>query len=576
MSLLSPSQAADIKEYTYGLTLLWVAVDHRWYRKFTRKFESFFDRLILVDSGTAGAAQLNQLNPDILILCSPLPDMESLDFLRQLPESPNRIPSIVCSDSISMDFVTASVNLGVSRFLTTTATPDETLLAIGALAREIFAKRALSTLVNQEMELLRYRTRYHSQQQEMALRKEQHLLRNDLPGGMVELGLGETRSPWFVGIIHTPHDIMCGDAYMVRRLDSGDLLLFLVDAMGSGLSASLTAVSATSCLNFLVDLYERENRFVFHRLVDCFLAHCRTLLLDDEVISFGFIHVQQSTLQGTCALFALPPLQIIADDGTVSAIRGVNPPVTNLSDNWKLQRIDLSTAQGIVIHSDGVTDAEISADTLYGERLPADIRDTFFAAELYERFKQRVKNRDDDATCIRLSGFKPAQPFYTLTISNPSCCKISDSLRQFEESLQIIPASHDWKESLVLAVGEALMNALEHGCLGMGGVHKQQLISDGRYDQALNQIATAESITISAQQVRLGIHTAIIVEIRDSGRGFNVKEMLSASASNNNFQGRGKSIIRSMVNHMSYNFEGNAICLIKYLEAGEHNHGNKK
>jgi len=416
------------------------------------------------------------------------------------------------------------------------------------------------------MELLRYRTRYHSQQQELAVRKEKHLLRNDLVGGLLMLKNGNTISRWFIGITHKPHDIMCGDAYIVRQLESGDLLLFLVDAMGSGLSASLTAVSATSCVNFLIDLYEREERFDFNRLVDCFIAHCRTILLDDEVISSGFIHFDVSSDSCNAALFGLPPFVVTSADGAVATVRGKNPPVTNITENRQRQSIFINSCNGLIIHTDGLSDAETADGVLFSERLFTDVEETFTANELFERFKKNVKNREDDMTFIRLGRIPVCEPFFRHFIQDPSCSDISIAVNNFEKSLlQFYDLGSGWIESILLALNETMINALEHGCLGMGGAKKQQLIANEEYDAALSQKAYSSHILLTAEHHIIGKRAAIILFVEDSGSGFNLKEVLSQKATKNDFQGRGRIVIASMIDQLTYNYNGNTACLLKYL-----------
>lgn len=567
MSDLTQSQADDIKEYTYGLNLLCVSSNQDPCYQFVDRYGSFFRQISLASSAAEGFELFSQNLPDLIIVSHPLPDCDTFDFLGRFPEHPNRIPSIIHIDFVDLEFVSKALNLGVSRFIPKSRTPEDTLLAIRDLARDIFARKTLSTLLNQEMELLRYRTRYHSQQQELALRKEQHLLRNDLSGGLLLLEKGEGEfSRWFLGVVHKPHDIMCGDSYIIRQLSSGDLLVFLVDAMGSGLSASLTAVSATSCVNFLIDLYERENRFDFQRLVDCFISHCRTILLDDEVISFGFMYFGASSGVCNCALFALPPLLVTTSDGAVIKIRGENPPVTNLTQQWKSQFITLDSCNGLMLQTDGLGDAETVNSGLFSERLIYDLEETFTAGELLERFRASVKKRDDDMTFVRFSKISECKPFFNHLVSDPTCSDITAAMDAFELSLQSqIHADPEWNESMIVAVGEAMINALEHGCLGMGGGKKQQLIISEKYDHALSQKAYSSQIELTAEYHVIGKRAAIIVFVADSGEGFNVRNVLATEPSRNDFQGRGKAVISSMVDHLSYNCKGTTACLLKYL-----------
>ena len=54
-----------------------------------------------------------------------------------------------------------------------------------------------------------------------------------------------------VDFLYQPLDVMSGDAYCARRIDKSSTFYLMVDGMGKGLSASLTAMIMTSFVNHI-------------------------------------------------------------------------------------------------------------------------------------------------------------------------------------------------------------------------------------------------------------------------------------------------------------------------------------
>jgi Serine phosphatase RsbU, regulator of sigma subunit len=58
---------------------------------------------------------------------------------------------------------------------------------------------------------------------------------------------------WHAEICYIPLDILSGDSYSIREVSDGKVMFFISDAMGKGLSASVTSILSTSFINHLID-----------------------------------------------------------------------------------------------------------------------------------------------------------------------------------------------------------------------------------------------------------------------------------------------------------------------------------
>ena len=78
---------------------------------------------------------------------------------------------------------------------------------------------------------------YNSYQEDLTFAKELNILRNDFYYQMID-----SSHVTLVDFLYQPLDLISGDAYTARRIDNHRTFYLIVDGMGKGLSASLTAM----------------------------------------------------------------------------------------------------------------------------------------------------------------------------------------------------------------------------------------------------------------------------------------------------------------------------------------------
>ena len=559
---------SDVLEYAAELTLLYVE-DEILTRSITElRFSRLFKRFMVAVNGREGLDMALSEKPDLIMTDYLMPEMDGLEMVRLLRESGSRIPVVLVTSSIDDEVLSQAINLGVSKFISKPINFRTLRDVFRSVAQEIVSTKIFEQNRRQEVELLRYEKRYHSQQQEMAHNKEKHLLRNDMQwSSMVSDSAG---SRWFMDISHRPLDIMCGDGFMVRRLANGDVLVFVIDAMGSGLSASMTSMCSTACLNFLFDLYEHEQRYDFGRLVKLFLSFSHTVLLKNEVLSCGFLNFHSDTSQVDAALFALPPLLVRHTDGRVTKIRGLNPPISLFLNEYESQQLDLAGIDSLLLCTDGLTDAETTDGRPYRINLPDDFSATYFGWELEQLFDGRVLGRNDDTTFIRINRIDAGSSYSEFFSVTEGINAANRALTWIESRCHTLNGelSETCLTEIITAATEIVMNAYEHGCLGLDTADKVQLMNDGGYEAFLAAAVSDDSsgftVDISSKTVSAD-RTLLVLTVTDSGKGFNFLEYVLTSTSNSSPCGRGMRLIRKYADAMFYNQRGNSLCLLKYL-----------
>lgn len=121
------------------------------------------------------------------------------------------------------------------------------------------------------------------------------------------------------------------------------------------------------------------------------------------------------------------------------------------------------------------------------------------------------------------------------------------------------------------AIYELLMNAIEHGNLGIGCEEKAKLIADGKWKEELaRRLALPEN---AKKELEIALeYTAqeCILTITDQGEGFAWKEVLERQIPAKQPNGRGLHIaFNAAFSHISYNPKGNQVkCVARDLRCG--------
>lgn len=544
-----------LAQYTQDLTLLYVEDDPVSQLIIKNLLGDQFKRVLQAEDGHEGLRLYAKEHPDLILSDLAMPRLDGIGMLREIRKTDPKTPVVLMTASLDHMELTEAINLGVSKFV---AKPlDHKLLrrSLLSVTREIAVERLARQAQAQEMELLRYRDRYHSRQQELAQRKEQHINRNELQGLLLPAGL----SGGFVAeLLHQPKDIMSGDSYALR-LSNGQPFLLIADAMGSGLSASVTSMLATSFFNHLLDDCSCH-AFSLEQVVRKTTSYIQHNLLDDEVFSclFATLHLEENTLE--LAAFGFPPLLLVRN-GELAVLRGDNPPLSAFSPPPRLRRLPLDGITDLLICTDGLTDA-LAGDQPYRHRLGTDLATTCGVADLWERFTEACPSDDDDCTLIRLTHCGQASQ---RTLFERSCPGDLRSIAALQQEVVAFwtdaGVGKTEREQLELAVGELLMNALEHGCLGLGSAKQEYLLS-GRYEELITAAnESSGTITLRCSIEERGDRLLVWCELEDPGQGYAV----DAAMPTNHLApcGRGLKMATQSVDLLARSVRGNRVAVRK-------------
>lgn len=555
---------------TRALTLL-VAEDNPVSRSMLLfRISSYFKRVIEAADGLEALSLFREHQPDLVLTDQMMPRLTGIELMEAIRSEGAQTPVILMT-SVDDQVLLEAINKGVDRFVPKPFDFSQLIRTLGAVAAEVANRRLGEQHREQEVELLRYRDAYNALQQESARRKERHVVRHDLKHRILT---GAKGVRWAINVAYAPHDIMCGDGYSVRRLFDGRQLIFLVDAMGSGMSASLTAMLTTSFINYQVDHLHLWRSFTLQALLGRFQEYLSSVLLEEEVLSCGFLLVDLEREVIETALFALPPVLLRMLDGTVKRVPGGNPPLASYPTPVRLGSISLRDAANLLVMTDGVTDALLRKGGCYREVLEQDFRAAPTLKAVMRGFAAATLGESlDDLTVLHLRRLDFPPQWRWSGTPELSLDGLGRLIGEFRGALVGATAvAETTLDEVELILTEALTNAYEHGCLAIDRQEKLDLLTTGEFEAALSTRVPhpGAAITLTATLWCGAQQPLLLLEVQDSGPGLST-EAIDAAIAPASLNGRG---LKMIARHCDSLFTGGPkghLIILKTLYQGDGN-----
>lgn len=148
------------------------------------------------------------------------------------------------------------------------------------------------------------------------------------------------------------------------------------------------------------------------------------------------------------------------------------------------------------------------------------------------------------------------------------------TLRDAEDLALFLANAFPEPERVAVGLGELLINAVEHGNLGIGYNEKTRLVRHGGWREEVERRADlSENIEKTAEVVLQRKPDAVFVQITDRGPGFNWSAYLSIDPSRA-ADGHGRGIAQAYAqsfDNMRYNPAGNQVTAVVYLKEEQAN-----
>lgn len=516
-----------------------------------KRFAPKFNQFLSVTSAEEALEIFKQnSNFDLILTDYLLPGLNGIEFARKILQIKSKVPFILITGYVDMQFLIEAINVGITQFVSKPIQFKLLRNAINNTVESVVLEHLLNKSREKELELLKYKDMYNTIQHDATLRKELHIMRNDMFKKYFHDGDNPvTYNGWQVEVFYKSLDIVSGDTYTCRTLDNGNVVIFIADAMGKGVSAAITSLVSVSLTNYIIKHHdsnkcissEEEIRFIAEQCV----SFMRENLVEDEVLCaiFAYFDFKENKLQ--YASFSMPRILIQTTTGSIEKLPSNNLPIMPYVVDIAIDSVDLSNVSKVALFTDGIVESETKDGVLYSAYLNENFSQSPFLKSFFNNAYTYLDDFYDDVTLFFIR-----RPFtniikekvYYFPTKYDKLDEASETIRQEMVDCGIDVDRHD---SFFTALSECIMNAYEHGNLAITFAIKHELIKNGDYEEELLKKEKNNDKMITIRYVYCNDNESkyIIVGIRDEGAGYPETVFKNAIGDTTKFNGRGIKII---------------------------------
>ncbi len=516
-----------------------------------KRFAPKFNQFLSVTSAEEALEIFKQnSNFDLILTDYLLPGLNGIEFARKILQIKSKVPFILITGYVDMQFLIEAINVGITQFVSKPIQFKLLRNAINNTVESVVLEHLLNKSREKELELLKYKDMYNTIQHDATLRKELHIIRNDMFKKYFHDGDNPvTYNGWQVEVFYKSLDIVSGDTYTCRTLDNGNVVIFIADAMGKGVSAAITSLVSVSLTNYIIKQHdsnkcissEEEIRFIAEQCV----SFMRENLVEDEVLCaiFAYFDFKENKLQ--YASFSMPRILLQTTTGSIEKLPSNNLPIMPYVVDIAIDSVDLSNVSKVALFTDGIVESETKDGVLYSAYLNENFSQSPFLKSFFNNAYTYLDDFYDDVTLFFIR-----RPFtniikekvYYFPTKYDKLDEASETIRQEMVDCGIDVDRHD---SFFTALSECIMNAYEHGNLAITFAIKHELIKNGDYEEELLKKEKNNDKMITIRYVYCNDNESkyIIVGIRDEGAGYPETVFKNAIGDTTKFNGRGIKII---------------------------------
>lgn len=520
--------------------------------------EQMVGRVFTAVDGNEGLEIFRRREIDVVFTDHDMPRMTGLELAREILEEKPETPIVLVTGHNESDVVISALNSGITHFLPKPITRRSISRALEESYQKVLVKKLEHESRRKDLELLRFKERYHSLQEKNAFEKQLNLIRNDFQGVMLET---EDR-PYFINTFYKPLDTLSGDGYSVRKLSDGSIFVFLIDSMGKGLSASVTTFMSIAFINHIIDRFNERNGSGLLTLISKYLEYIKKVLLEEEIVSCAFLRIDGSFTEIEYSLFSVPSLSISMPDG-LRKIKSNNPPLMSSTEGFTIGKEDITGMLSLAVFTDGLLENTFINTAGHKEMLYDLIKDNPPFMHMRTFLSSTVTSYDDDITFIFINSSIGGEA--DVTSVTPVFHDVMTYINGVEAMLKKDGLSDDDAASMTGVLTELVMNAFEHGCLEIELEEKTKLITEGKYDERLKQTdsLTDKFIKIRTRVENRGGSLVFCAEVSDNGRGFDPRRKRKGKKPF--FGGNGIRMVTSAVDDIYFNEKGNKVRIYKTI-----------
>ncbi len=553
------------RKYLENLTLLCVedsAVIRLIYEKL---FLSLFKEVIFAEDGLEGFELFK--NVDIVLTDYNMPRLNGLEMVSHIRKLDETVPIILVTSFEDIDILKDAIHLQVNSFVHKPFETEDIWTAINKAVAQLIGHKFLLEQQKNQIGVLEKKEEYSNYQEELSFRKELSMIRNDFYYRLSEQDT--SKGFYFCDFYYKPFDTTSGDLYSARQLSPEKEVYFLVDGMGKGLSASVSAILFTSHVNYIIDQVLKHKLVCdFDLLVKKAIAYMKNHLLDEEVLAVSLVCIDTDKESIKYASFGMPAMLFLDKNSEVQSIRSNNPPISQYTKQGNVNLLDMKNMVKILISSDGIHENSVKGeDKTYAEYIKEDFKNSITREDFHHRMEAKLDTQEDDMTFIFLHKINCDNELVSKSI--PARIKnVEEAGEWYETEVNKLTDNVSNVIKASLSFTELLMNAYEHGSLGITNSHKHQLMEDDNYFEYIkeHEVKVDKMINVSINKIKnVEDKNYIITKIEDQGKGFDTSIFTQIFGIHKSFNGRGALIARNSSLGIYYNNQANCVYFVSKL-----------
>ena len=383
-------------EYLKSLTLLCVEDNEDVRVSYKVIFEGLVEKLIFAVDGEDGCKKFINEEIDFIITDYRMPNLNGLEMIKEIRSVNKDIPIILVTAIDDKEIIINALKLHVNNFIQKPVEYDQLLEVLLDSSKLLIANNFLKEQRDKKLNELQEKHDYTSYQEDLAFQKELNILRNDFYYQMID-----AKTTSLVDFLYQPLDVVSGDAYTARRIDKHRTFYLIVDGMGKGLSASLSAMIMTSFVNHITDKMIEYDSFSLNILVKESMDYIKPILLEEEALAVDYVVFDNIYNKLEYAKFAMPALLLQDKEQNIIRLTSNNPPISKYQKDYQISEYDVSGLEKFLFYSDGVIEnMTIYENKTYAEFIEDDFRSSFTKEEFRAKLFQKIDKAEDDITLI--------------------------------------------------------------------------------------------------------------------------------------------------------------------------------
>ena len=554
---------SSVFEYIESLTLLIVEDNLTTQMMYEMIFEDLVGKIVFANDGQVGYQIFKEQKIDIIISDYDMPILNGLEMIRQIRDIDHNIPIILVSAIEDVSVIIEALRINVTNFIKKPINKNEVIETVIKTSKLLIANNFLEEQRDKKLRELQQKEEYSSYQEDLSFAKEVNIIRNDFYFQMIgdeEISL--------VDFLYKPLDVMSGDAYSARIIDENTTFYLMVDGMGKGLSASLSAMLMTSFTNHIIDKMLFLDAFEFSILIHETMEYIKPILLEEEALAIDYILINKDEEMIYYSKFAMPVLLMENKEGEIIKIKSNNPPLCKWQPTFNVGSHDIRDIRKFLIYSDGIPENDtIYKDKSYADFIEDDFQKSFTKEDFKNHFFAKVNGQEDDLTMIFIH-----TPTYlnTKSVTETFVSTLDDVDRANEWYAEIWDEFTDDEDpinSSSVVFTELFMNAYEHGNLGINTETKHTLLEADTYFETLleREAECSKKIVVKIDRIQHDSGCYVITQITDEGEGFDTNILNETFKDLQTFNGRGVFVSRKNSLGIYYNAKGNVVLYLNKI-----------